>query len=464
MKKIILFSSILIMAINAYAQLNFLPLKVDYASFIGNNNKTYTEVYVALNQADLTYQIEDTLQVAHFSHAINISNNDSFNQDVKRQYKNSEKIGLKTQNFREFMDVFSFEFESGVYELVATAYDEVADKKGEYRLTLTIPAYGSDLSISDIELATKVSKATQKSNFTNKNNMEIIPNPSRIYGLTQPMLYFYIEVYNLKLNEDGYNRYNYHYYISDEEDQTVRDFPEKIKSTPSTMVAESGGTNIIALSNNVYYLNVAIEDLISKDKIFARKKFRVNKPSRELAAVQAREHITGYETYMNYTEDELIDEFRKSSYIAVEQEVDIFDDIVDVETMKRFLAEFWKRRDPDPTTEINEFKQYYFANLEYAEQYFSSPFKEGWQTDRGRVLLVYGKPDEVERYPSSIDTAPYEIWNYYKLEGGSYFVFADLTGFGTFQLLHSTYRNEVKDPNWRQRVASHNNMSDLNEQ
>lgn len=450
------------MAINANAQLDFLPLKVDYASFIGSNNKTYTEVYVALNQADLTYQIEDSLQVAHFSHQINISDNNSFNQDVKRQYKNSERIGLKTQNFREFMDVFAFEFESGVYELVAAAHDEVADKKGEYRMRLTIPEYGSDLSISDIEFATKVSKATQKSNFANKNNMEIIPNPSRTYGLTQPMLYFYFEVYNLKLNEDGSNRYNYHYYISDKNDQLVRDFPEKIKSTSSAMIAETGGTNIITLSNNIYYLNIEIEDVISKDNIFARKEFRVNKPSPALASVQAREHIAGYETYMNYTEDELIDEFEKASYIAVEQEKDIFEDIVDVEAMKRFLAEFWKRRDPDPTTEINEYKQYYFANLEYAEQNFSNAFKKGWQTDRGRVLLVYGKPDEIERYPSSMDTAPYEIWNYYNLEGGSYFVFADITGFGTFQLLHSTYRNEIKDPNWRQRVGILDNMSDLN--
>ena len=131
MKMIILIMSIFIIGINAYAQLDFFPLKVDYASFISSNHgKTYTEVYVSIYQSDLTYHIEDTLQVAHFSHSLKITYNDSVIQNVKRQYKNTERLGAKILNFRQFMDVFPFEFESGIYELTVIAYDEVADKKG----------------------------------------------------------------------------------------------------------------------------------------------------------------------------------------------------------------------------------------------------------------------------------------------------------------------------------------------
>ncbi len=85
---------------------------------------------------------------------------------------------------------------------------------------------------------------------------------------------------------------------------------------------------------------------------------------------------------------------------------------------------------------------------------FSSAFKEGWRTDQGRVLLIYGKPDEIERNPSSLNTSPYEIWQYYSLEGGSEFVFGDITGHGDFELLHSDYRNEIKDPRWRERIGA----------
>jgi GWxTD domain-containing protein len=437
---------------NGYAQLDFLPLSADYATFISSGDKTYTEIYVAFYQSDLTYQVEDTLHVAHFTNTLKISVNDSVIQNAERRYKNSERIGAKVLTNRQFMDVFAFEFEPGTYELELILIDEVAQKNGEYKMTLDIPEYGSELAISHIELATRINKATVKSNFTSKNNMEIIPHPSAQYGISQPLLYFYFEVYNLELNDDGNNRYNYHYYISDTDGQTVREFPEKIKSSSSSIIAESGGSNIITLSSNDYFLNVEIEDILSGGKVFARKKFRIDKPSKDKSDPQVPTQIAGYELYMNFSQEELIDEFEKSTYIAISEEIDIFEDL-DEEGMKRFLAEFWKRRDPDPTTEINEYKQIYFKNLEYAEANFSKGFRAGWKTDRGRVMLIYGNPDEVERFPSSIDSAPYEIWNYYSLEGGSYFIFSDLTGHGSFELLHSNYRNEIKDPNWRQRVG-----------
>lgn len=453
MRNIIFFVSFLISGMTVYAQLKFLPLKADYATFSGNNNKTYTEVYVALYQSDLAYQIEDTLRVAHFVHTLIISKDDSLIQNAERHYKNTEQVGESTQKFRQFMDVFAFEFDPGTYDLLVTVIDEVAQKKGEYTLTLNIPGYGSDFSMSDIELATKINKSTKVSNFCNKNNLEIFPNPSRTYGISMPILYFYFEVYNLKLNEDGNNRYSYHYYITDTDRRRVRDFPEKIKSSSSMTIAEAGGTNIITLSNNNYFLNVEIEDMLTREKTFARKNFLVDKPTRKSPNAQVQVRVGGYEEYLNFTREELIDEFNKSAYIAIVQEKDIFGEL-DEEGMRRFLAEFWKRRDPDPTTEVNEYKRIYFENLEYAEASFSNAFREGWKTDQGRILLIYGKPDEIERFPSSMDTSPYEIWQYYSLEGGSHFVFGDITGHGSFELLHSNYRHEIKDPTWRRRIGT----------
>jgi len=105
------FAIILLMSMNLHAQLDFLPLKADYATFISGNDKTYTEVYVSFYQSDLAYQIEDTLKVAHFSHTITISKNDSILQRTERNYKNTERAGVSTQSLRQFKDVFAFEFE-----------------------------------------------------------------------------------------------------------------------------------------------------------------------------------------------------------------------------------------------------------------------------------------------------------------------------------------------------------------
>jgi GWxTD domain-containing protein len=440
---------------NAFAQLDFLPLTADYATFSGKNDKAYTEIYVSFYQSDLAYNIEDTSKVAHFSHTIKILQNDSLILEIVKKYQSTIPMGSKPAAYNQFMDVFPVELESGEYEILVILGDEIAQKYGEYKIQAKIPSYDSKLSLSDIELSTRIVKAEKESSFSGKNNMEILPNPTRVYGINQPILYFYFEIYNLKLNKDDKNRYNYHYYISDMDGRRVRDFSEKIKSSGSKSVAEAGGTNIITLAADSYYLNIEIEDLLTGNKTFNRTKFQIVKPKRQATESEIQARMEGYEEYMSYTKAQLENEFAQLTYIATEQEKEIFSDL-DEPAMRRFLAEFWKRRDADPTTPINEYKLEYFESLQYANATFASSFKEGWRTDQGRVLLLYGKPDEIERNPSTLNTVPYEIWNYYSLEGGSEFVFADVTGHGNLELLHSNYRNEIKDPNWRQRIGAVN--------
>jgi len=456
MKPSVIFKTILILItfMNiAFAQLDFLPLNVDYATFSGKNDKTYTEIYVSFFQSDLTYHVEDTLNISHFSHTVKFTQGDSVIQEFSRNYQNNIPLNTKPGPASQFMDVFAFELDPGDYNIIVTLNDNVSKRQGEYTLEADIPVYESGLSLSDIEIATKISKTDKKSNFSAKNNLEILPNPAKTYGVSQPILYFYFEVYNLKLNTDNKNRYNYHYYISDLDGRRVRDFAEKVKSSGSKVIAEAGGTNIITLASNSYFLNIEIEDLQTRKKALARKKFRVYKPSRQSSEAQIQARMEGYEEYMSYTKEQLDTEFKQIAYISSEQEIRVFEEL-DTEGKKRFLAEFWKRRDPDPTTQVNEYKQDYFESIQYANATFSSAFKEGWRTDQGRVILVYGKPDEIERNPSSLNSSPYEIWYYYALEGGAQFVFGDLTGHGDFELIHSNYRNEIKDPSWRERIGA----------
>ncbi|MHA1988555.1 MAG: hypothetical protein ACW98D_18135, partial [Promethearchaeota archaeon] len=69
------------------------------------------------------------------------------------------------------------------------------------------------------------------------------------------------------------------------------------------------------------------------------------------------------------------------------------------------------------------------------------------------VHIMYGEPTEIERYPNQIESRPYEIWSYDSLEGGVVFIFADLTGFSDYQLVHSTKRGELRDDNWQRRIV-----------
>jgi GWxTD domain-containing protein len=95
---------------------------------------------------------------------------------------------------------------------------------------------------------------------------------------------------------------------------------------------------------------------------------------------------------------------------------------------KKFKEEFWKKRDPYPTTESNEFKEEYYARIEYANKYFVGG-RPGYLQDRGRMYILFGPPTQRVRYPGR--TPPYELWYY----GGFPVYFVDTYSNGDYQLV-----------------------------
>lgn len=94
---------------------------------------------------------------------------------------------------------------------------------------------------------------------------------------------------------------------------------------------------------------------------------------------------------------------------------------------------FWRRKDPIPTTEQNEFLDEFEQRLKFVSINFSTPIRAGWETDRGRIYIQYGEPDEIDRHPFDINARPYEIWYYYSL--GLTFLFVDTYGDGDYRLI-----------------------------
>lgn len=94
---------------------------------------------------------------------------------------------------------------------------------------------------------------------------------------------------------------------------------------------------------------------------------------------------------------------------------------------------FWKQYDPTPNTEYNEKEVEYFERIDYAEQHFSFGDK-GWRSDRGRIYVKFGPPDEIQSRPYELSTKPYEIWLYYRLN--LRFIFYDRHGFGEYILIN----------------------------
>jgi GWxTD domain-containing protein len=128
---------------------------------------------------------------------------------------------------------------------------------------------------------------------------------------------------------------------------------------------------------------------------------------------------------------EYADFLSKVRYISTRQEERIFLELPDSEK-DAFIDEFWKRRDPDPETEENEFKMEYYDRLENAERLFPGEGRPGWRTDRGRIYILFGPP--MDRITNTIGDdygRCSEVWYY----GNFPVVFSDPNCSGQFQLV-----------------------------
>jgi GWxTD domain-containing protein len=101
----------------------------------------------------------------------------------------------------------------------------------------------------------------------------------------------------------------------------------------------------------------------------------------------------------------------KVGYIISREERKIFLELPD-EAKDGFIEEFWKRRDPDPDTERNEYRVEYEERLERARILFHGEGRAGWQTDRGRIYVLFGPPTERSTYPMELGGTCREVWYY----------------------------------------------------
>ncbi len=116
-------------------------------------------------------------------------------------------------------------------------------------------------------------------------------------------------------------------------------------------------------------------------------------------------------------------------WIISDQEVQAFKALKNDEEREAFIEQFWLRRNPNPESPDNEFREQHYARIAYANEHFAAG-KPGWRSDRGHVYIAFGKPDSIDAHPSggnyqrpieegggSTSTFPFETWHYRYLAG-----------------------------------------------
>jgi GWxTD domain-containing protein len=426
-----------------------LKINLDYGAFkyLPDTEKSYLEIYYSLEQKELDYikQVEGYGTV--ISMEITLTN-----QAGEKVKEKTWQVGSlvtdpgKAQNSDiQMIDILGDTLKPGTYFLEFKVTDLNSSKVGVKKAQILIPDFkGGALQMSDLQLVLNLSPEDTSDVKFNKSGMRVLPNPRGEYISKTGMLYFYAEIYNLKTDLEGEKKgYSLSFSILDSNGSNPKDYGYQINTKPGNSAVVMSALNISSLSPGKYSLQLLAKDLDSGDEVINTKPFQVV----PVSAFQ----VSGEEPL---TEEEAKDLRKMLIYIGSRDELKMYDQL-NLSGKKQFMTEFWKKRDPDPSTPENEFKIGYCSRWEEANLRYSSKQrteKDGWRTDMGRVYIIYGEPDDIERHPYSMASLSWERWNYDHIQGGVYFVFVDKQGYGIYKLVHSTAKGEIKDPDWLQRI------------
>lgn len=155
-----------------------------------------------------------------------------------------------------------------------------------------------------------------------------------------------------------------------------------------------------------------------------------------------KQHCDICGTYRKWLSEDVV-------YIITDQERADFAKLTTDEQRDKFIEDFWERRNPIPGSEQNAFKEEHYRRFAYANERFAARIP-GWKTDRGRIYIRYGVPDQIVRHFSAagsnrasdlvgVGPIPYdwELWHYRYIEGVGKdvtFKFVDTCGCGQFEI------------------------------
>jgi GWxTD domain-containing protein len=137
-------------------------------------------------------------------------------------------------------------------------------------------------------------------------------------------------------------------------------------------------------------------------------------------------------------------------YIAQPGELSPWNKGMSLNAKRRFLATFWQKRDPTRGADRNERREQFYKAVEYANRNYREGGRNtvpGWRSDRGRIYARLGIPDDVLRRLHEGSAPSYEVWRYSRGRG-NFYIFADRTGLGAYELIYSNDLKEPGKPDW----------------
>ena len=369
---------------------------------------------------------------------------------------------LKKMNF---IDLQRVSLPNGNYDFEITIAD--MNKGGKaftstQKLAVNVP--DDKIIVSDIQLVESFKKAAAPGLLT-KSGYDLIPYVSTVYPANMTKLPFYAEVYNTKkvLGENEKFLVSYFLEAADTKVQ-LKSFSSFSRQTANSVNVLLAELSIDRLASGNY--NLVIEVRNKENQLIADKRInfqRVNPDAKlaidDMASLDLENtfvsKITSRDTLQEYIRalhpiSDVNERTWAQNQLSKKELIE----------MQRFFLGFWKNHSPaDPEKGWLA----YLDQVKLVQKEFGTHIKRGYETDRGRVYLQYGAPNQRSQSNTEPSAYPYEIWQYYQLADGQTnrkFVFynPDLVT-NDYHLIHSTAQGEIYDTRWEMKVHNRNNQS-----
>lgn len=427
-----------------------IPLQIkadfDFAQFRGNESQTILEIYYAISRKSLTHVSSTNGFAGSYKITLSISQGDSILSSLDWQGKDLVNSLEEITTGQTITDVKTLLFKPGEYSFQLIITDLNNSTENKYHRDIVIQDFTDDKkNISDIQFSYLIQKAESANRFV-KNGYQITPNPTVVYNTNQPVMYYYMEIYNLDRFENN-SEYSLLTNILNQNGEVIKTLPAKKYNDIGESLLVVNNVYVGALFTGIYSLNIELINSAVGDTVRQNKQFYVFRPADQIAlAKSVNDNQSKANPYAFMSEEELDREYDYLRYILDGDAQDRYE-VLNLTGKREFLNIFWTERESDSPG----FRRELFDRIEFANARYNIGAKEGWKTQTGRIVLMYGIPDDIEKQTSVASMRDYEVWSYENVEGGALFVFVNTTGYGELRLVHSTAIDEIQDYAWQAR-------------
>lgn len=407
---------------------------MDVLSFpkLGQPSLTKTEVILGLELNQLNFEKKEDKYYAFFELKVNLF--DSTNQPIEGKiWSQSITHPIQDFNLRSKAILLQKDFlvKPGEYLVKSSLADSISGRKANLRRRIVVKDFSAEeVKISDIEFASKIAPQKSESPF-NKYGITVLPKPNRVFRYNEKLL-FYCEFINLRYDQESSLEYTVKYRIQDQDGKTIIEKGPVRKKKMGTSSTEASAISIDDLKEGNYQLEIIIADIATDQSDNTRAFFTVlrNEANKK----------------MLFTDDMAETFYHMVIYLMTDYERNLYNQL-NLNGKKQFMINFWKKKDLNPDTPKNEYKEEIYGRWRYVRSNYGG-IEKGWRSDRGRIFMKYGMPTLTERYPHEFDRKAHEIWKYDR--GNMEFIFVDLRSTGDYTLVSgwTPDQSEVYDPDW----------------